>query len=53
MGKLHLGEMTELAQRLKNLEETDVVKVIHNLKDAEDNLDSDICFVAEEDDCDE
>lgn len=49
MGKLHLGEMTEMAQRLKNLEETDVVKVIHNLQDAEDNLDSDICFVAEED----
>ena len=53
MGKLHLGEMTEMAQRLKNLEETDVVKVIHNLNDAEDNLDSDICFVAEEDDSDE
>lgn len=53
MGKLHLGEMTEIAQRLKNLEETDVVKVIHNLNDAEDNLDSDICFVAEEDDSDE
>ena len=50
MGKLHLGEMT---QRLKNLEETDVVKVIHNLNNAEDNLDSDICFVAEEDDSDE
>ena len=27
MGKLHLGEITEIACRLKNLEDTDVVKV--------------------------
>lgn len=52
MGKLHLGEMTELAQRLKNLEDTDVVKVIHDLKDAEGDLQSDVCIIAEEDDCD-
>jgi hypothetical protein len=27
MGKLHLGEMTEMAQRIKNAENTKVVKV--------------------------
>ena len=26
MGKLHLGEMTEMATRIKNLEDTTVVK---------------------------
>ena len=30
MGKLHIGEMTEMAQRVKTLEDTDVVKVIHS-----------------------
>lgn len=49
MGKLHLGEVTEMAQRLKTLEDTDVVKVIHNLQDAEGDLQSDVCIMAEED----
>ena len=29
MGKLHLGETTELAQRLKNLEDTEVLKAMN------------------------
>lgn len=49
MGKLHLGEMTEMAHRVKILENTDVVKLIHNLENAEDSLDYDIKVVAEED----
>ena len=28
MGKLHLGEMTEMAQRVKNLEDTEVLKAM-------------------------
>ena len=41
MGKLHLGEMTEMAQRLKTIEDTKVLK-------AADGTDenSDIMFVA-------
>lgn len=46
MGKLHLGEITEISQRLKNLEDTEVVKVAHNL----DDLDSDIMVMSDEDD---
>ena len=29
MGKLHLGEMTEMAQRVKNLEDTEVLKAMN------------------------
>lgn len=35
MGKLHLGEITELAQRVKSLESTNVAKVIHDLDSVE------------------
>lgn len=45
MGKLHLGEMTELAQRVKNLEDVDVVKMVHNLDDTEVSIDSDVSIV--------
>lgn len=48
MGKLHLGEMTELALRVKALEDTEVVKLIHDLDSAEDDLDSDVMVLAEE-----
>ena len=44
MGKLHLGEMTEMAQRLKTLENTEVVKVIHG---AEADTQSDVMVVME------
>lgn len=48
MGKLHLGDMTELAQRVKTLEDTDVVKMIHLVNDTPDE-DSDVMIVAEDD----
>ena len=50
MGKLHLGEVTELAQRVKNIEDTDVVKLIHDLDNAEGTLPSDVLVYAEEED---
>lgn len=39
MGKLHIGEVSELSQRVKTLEDTSVVKVIHDISE---DLDSDI-----------
>lgn len=45
MGKLHLGEVTELAQRLKTLEDTDVVKILH---DVDTENPSDIVLTIEE-----
>lgn len=48
MGKLHLGEMTEMAQRVKILEDTDVVKVIHDLGSVDENPQSDIVITMEE-----
>ena len=47
MGKLHLGETTEMAQRLKNLENEPVLKVIHSM-DGQDNPDSDIMIIENE-----
>ena len=44
MGKLHLGEMTEMAQRVKTLEDTDVVKIMHDFENA-DNVQSDVMIV--------
>ena len=44
MGKLHLGEMTELAQRVKTIEETKVLKLF----DADNTADSDVLIIAEE-----
>jgi len=44
MGRLHIGEATEMAQRLKALEETKVLKVM----DADDSVDSDIIIVSED-----
>ena len=44
MGKLHLGEMTEMAHRVKTLEDTDVVKVMHDFENA-DNVQSDVMIV--------
>ena len=45
MGKLHIGEMTEMAQRVKNLEDTEVLKAF----DADGTSDSDIVIVSKED----
>lgn len=47
-GKLHLGEVTELAQRIKALEDTEVVKVIQDLDSTDDSTQSDI-YIAVED----
>ena len=44
MGKLHLGEMTEMAQRVKTLEDTDVVKIMHDFENA-DTVQSDVMIV--------
>ena len=44
MGKLHIGEITEIAQRMKTLEDTKVVKVM----DADGNSDSDVIIIAED-----
>ena len=48
MGKLHLGEMTELSTRVKTLEETDVLKM-GDFVDSEGTLKSDIIILSEED----
>ena len=44
MGKLHLGEITEMASRLNALEDTDVLKAFN----ADGTSDSDIVIVAAE-----
>lgn len=49
MGKLHLGEMTEMAQRVKNLEDTNVVKVIHDLGSVSDDIQSDVLIMEDSD----
>ena len=48
MGKLRLGDMTEMAQRVKTLEETEVVKVIHDLDSVNSDPQSDVLIMAEE-----
>ena len=50
MGKLKIGEMSEMACRLKSLENNNVLKLIHDLTSA-DNADSesDVVVLAEED----
>lgn len=48
MGKLHLGEITEIGQRLKKIENTEVVKLIHDLSTAQGDTDSDVMVVADE-----
>lgn len=48
MGKLRLGDLTEMAQRVKTLEETEVVKVIHDLNSVNKDPQSDVLIMAEE-----
>ena len=43
MGKLHIGEMTEMAHRVKTLEETEVLKAFDG-----DDENSDIMILSEE-----
>ena len=47
-GKLHLGEITEIAQRVKSLEDVDVIKVIHDLNSVDGDSQSDVLIMAEE-----
>lgn len=51
MGKLYLGEMTEMAQRVKTLEDTPVLKLL-NTEDAESNPNSDVLVVTSDEDTD-
>ena len=44
MGKLHLGQMTELAHRVKVIEDTDVLKAF----DSDGTCDSEVIVIAEE-----
>jgi hypothetical protein len=48
MGKLYLGSIAEISQRISNLEGTDVVKVIHDIESAEGAEQSDVIVIAEE-----
>ena len=45
MGKLHLSEVTELACRIKALEDEKVVKVIHNLDSVKEDIYSDVMVI--------
>ena len=49
MGKLHLGGVTEMAQRIKTLEDEPVLKVMHSM-DGQEDPDSDIMIVEDEED---
>ena len=48
MGKSNLGSIAELAQRVKKLEETEVMKVIHDLGSVDPGEDSDVLVYADE-----
>lgn len=48
MGKLRLGEISEMACRLKAMENADVVKVIHDTKVINADTDSDVIITMEE-----
>ncbi len=47
MGKLHLGEITELAQRVKAVENTEVLKVITDASKIEGDITTDIVVETE------
>lgn len=49
MGRLHLGETTELAHRIKTIENEPVLKIMHSM-DGQDDPDSDIIIVEEDED---
>ena len=46
MGKLKLGAIAEIAQRVKNLEDTDVLKLMHNPEEQE--IETDVMIVSGE-----
>ena len=47
MGKLYLGEISELSQRVQALEDISVLKVIDDAESEGSEVESDIVFVAE------
>jgi len=47
-GNLHLNEVSELAHRVAKLEETEVLKVIHNTEDTVSDIESDVIIVSED-----
>lgn len=50
MGKLHLGEITEISQRLRDIENEPVLKLIHDASDIDNpDSESDVRVVVEED----
>ena len=49
MGKLYLGQISEVAERLRNVENKEVVKVMKPEFETEDSTDTDIMVVVKED----
>lgn len=49
MGKLYLGQISEIAERLRNIENKEVVKVVKPEFETEDSTDTDIMVVVKED----
>lgn len=47
MGKLYLGEITELSTRTKNIENTPVVKLLHDLANTEGDINTDVMVVTD------
>lgn len=47
MGKLHLGEITEISQRIKNLEDTKVIKLAQPTEGIPD-IESDVLIITNE-----
>lgn len=47
MGKLYLGEITELSTRTKNVENTPVVKLLHDLANTEGDINTDVMVVTD------
>lgn len=47
MGKLYLGEVTELAYRVRELEDTPVLKLIRDLSSAQGHVETDIMVLAD------
>ena len=46
--KPYLGQITELAERLKTLEDTEVVKLIKDLSSVDNEIDNDIMVVVDD-----
>ena len=48
MGKLYLGQISEMAERMKAIEDTEVVKVVKNLSGITNDMNSDITVTVDE-----